>query len=403
MRRLLAEVNDRSEQSQMRELRTAFVQPIVDPVREAWFRQLVKVPGIALRVFALREQLSHRPGWKSRQDAGFDVEYVRTLLLTRYRRFVGSAERTMGVRLVPLDLLWRLWRFRPDVIVVTNATELMQALLVRWVSGAKIVLSAEDTKLSASRIGPVRGWFKRVLLKRADMYCAHSSAARELLLTYGVPVAKIISTPWAVDNEQFSRWAAETNAAEQRRKLDVDGVVFVTVGSLIPRKGIDQLLAAFRMVPADLRAQGSVLIVGDGPERQRLTELAQAQGLTNVRFVGHLPPREVAACLAAGDIFVLPTLEDVWGLVISEAMAAGLPILCSKYAGGAQDLVRDGVNGRVFDPLNHVQLSASLRDVLEHPEQLREMGRRSREIIAGFTIDGSISSLAEALRASVER
>jgi glycosyltransferase involved in cell wall biosynthesis len=289
------------------------------------------------------------------------------------------------------------------VIVVTNATELMQALLVRWVSGAKIVLSAEDTKLPVSRIGPVRRCFKRILLKRADMYCAHSSAARELLLTYGVPVGKIISTPWAVDNEQFARWAAETNAAEQRRKLDVDGVVFVTVGSLIPRKGIDQLLLAFHMIPAELRAKGSILIVGDGPERHRLTELAKAQGLTNVRFVGHLSPREVAACLAAGDIFVLPTLEDVWGLVIGEAMAAGLPILCSKYAGGGQDLVREGVNGRVFDPLNHAQLSASLRDVLEHPEQLREMGKRSREIIAGFTIDGSISSLAEGLRASVER
>jgi glycosyltransferase involved in cell wall biosynthesis len=152
-----------------------------------------------------------------------------------------------------------------------------------------------------------------------------------------------------------------------------------------------------------MRAQGSVLIVGDGPERQRLTELAKAQGLANVRFVGHLPAREVAACLAAGDVFVLPTLEDVWGLVIGEAMAAGLPILCSKYAGGAQDLVREGVNGHVFDPLNHAQLSASLRDVLEHPEQLKEMGKHSREIIAGFTIDRSISSLAQALRASVER
>jgi glycosyltransferase involved in cell wall biosynthesis len=387
----------------MKELRTAFIQPIVDPVREAWFRQLAKVPGIAFRVFALRDRFSHRPGWKSRRDAGFDVEYVRSFLLTRYRRFVGTAERTIGVRVVPLDLLWRLWRFRPDVVVVTNATELMQALVIRWVSGAKIVLSAEDTKLSFSRIGAARRYFKRVLLSRADMYCAHSSAAIELLLTHGVPAAKIISTPWAVDNEQFSKWAAETNAAEQRRKLDVDGVVFVTVGSLIPRKGIDQLLAALRIIPPELRAKGSVLIVGDGPERQRLTHFAQANGLAKVRFVGHLPPKDVAACFAAGDIFVLPTLEDVWGFVISEAMATGLPILCSKYAGGAQDLVRDGVNGRVFDPLDHVQFSALLCDVLERPEQLREMGKRSREIIAGFTIDGSISSLAEALRASVER
>jgi glycosyltransferase involved in cell wall biosynthesis len=384
-------------------LRTAFVQPIVDPVREAWFRRLAENPSIHFRVFALRRQLSHRPGWESRQDSGFDVEIVRSLRITRYRQFKGSEQRNLTVRLVPIDLLWRLWRFRPDVIVMTNATELIQAMLIRRLTGAKIVLSAEETKLSFSRIDPIRRWFKKLAWNRADFYCAHSSAAEDLLLTLGIPVARITSTPWAVDNTKFASWAAETNPAEARRSLNVGGLVFVTVASLIPRKGIDQLLAAWKRIPAELRSKGSLLLVGDGTERRRLAEFVRSHGLTEVRFVGHVPPREVAACLAAADVFVLPTLEDIWGFVVSEAMAVGLPILCSRYAGSAQDLVRDGVNGFVFDPLEHAELAALLSGLLERPETVLGMGRRSREFIAEFTIDRSIASLVRALYASVGR
>jgi glycosyltransferase involved in cell wall biosynthesis len=380
----------------MEKLRAAFIQPIVDPVREAWFRQLAEDSRVHFRVFALSARLSHRPGWESRRDAGFEVEIARSLRIARYLRFGDSGGRTLSVRLVPLDLLGRLWRFRPHVIVVTNATEMLQAAVVRWVTGARIVLSAEDTNLSLSRIGSIRRWLKTFLLIRANMYCAHSNAARDLLLTLSIPTEKIASTPWAVDNERIAKWAAETDAPQVKRKLKVDGLIFVTVAALIPRKGIDQLLKAWSTLPSERREQASLLVVGDGPERQRLVHFAQAHGLAEVRFVGHLPPSEVAACLAAADIFVLSTLEDVWGFVVNEAMATGLPILCSKYAGSAQ-LVRDGENGFVFDPLDPSRLSKLLCRLLEHPENLAGMGQRSREIIADLTIIRSTASLVEAL------
>lgn len=383
------------------ELRIAFVQPIVDPVREAWFRYLARDPEIHFRVFALRRRLSHRPGWESRQDTGYDVELVRSLAVTQSRQLVSSVERNMGLRLIPLDLIWRLWRYRPNAIVVTNATELLQAIVVRWVCGASVALSAEDTRLSFSRIGRATGRLKAFLLRRADILLAHSSEARNLLLDLRIPAARIARTPWAVDNEKFATLAAQANIAEIRRKFGLQGIVFVVVAAFTVRKGIEQLLSAWALVPAELRAKASVLLVGDGPERQRLTELAHAKGLTEVRFAGHLPHQEVAACYAASDVFVLPTLEDVWGLVVNEAMAAGLPVLCSRYAGSAEDLVREGANGHVFDPLDPMTFSSLLCKLTEHPDGLAEMGRRSREIIADFTIARSVAALLHALRGSL--
>src|SRR5438445_5709199 len=110
----------------MKELRIAFVQPIVDPVREAWFRYMAGDPGNHFRVFALRRRLDHRPGWESRQDAGFEVEFVRSLAITQSRPLQGSGRRKMVMRLIPLGLIWRLWRYRPSVIMVTSATDLLQ-------------------------------------------------------------------------------------------------------------------------------------------------------------------------------------------------------------------------------------------------------------------------------------
>lgn len=378
-------------------LRVAFVQPIIDPVRDAWFRQLAADARVQLRVFALSRQLAHRPGWESRSDAGYPVEFVLSVRIARPLLLPWRRRAPLTMRIVPLDLVWRVCRYRPHAIVVTNATQLVQACIVRALCGARVVLSAEDTSVSMSRLGKTRRLLKVGSLRRADAYCAHSDAARDLLLGLGVPAERVVPTPWAVDNEKFAAWAAASDVTGTRRRFQLDDrIVFVTVASLIPRKGIDHLLSSWGMVPKSLRDRASLLIVGEGPERERLVRMAEASAVDNVRFLGHLPAREVADCLAAADVFVLPTLEDVWGLVVNEAMATGLPVLCSKYA-GSSELVHDSEDGFVFDPFDHATLCRLLIRMIEDRGALADMGRRSRQIISGVTIRASARALMEAL------
>ena len=120
-------------------------------------------------------------------------------------------------------------------------------------------------------------------------------------------------------------------------------------------------------------------MLGDGPDRAELEHRAGAAGLTNVRFLGHLQRDELPAIYQAADVLVLPTLEDCWALVVSEAMASGLPVISSKYA-GSSDLVVEGENGWITDPLDPADLTGKLRQAWEardHQPQLAEAARRA--------------------------
>lgn len=109
--------------------------------------------------------------------------------------------------------------------------------------------------------------------------------------------------------------------------------------------------------------------------------------IQGVRFLGAVDYNEIAQYYAASDVFIMPTLEDNWSLVVPEAMACGLPVLCSKYNGCYPELIEEGKNGWVFDPFDPEEIAAHLkRCVLDKSRSgLADMGERSKEIVAGHS------------------
>lgn len=144
-----------------------------------------------------------------------------------------------------------------------------------------------------------------------------------------------------------------------------------------------------------------LVIVGDGPERGRLMNQTSAAGLKSVYFEGSVDYDHMAGYYAASDAFVMPTLEDNWSLVVPEAMACGLPILCSKYNGCWPELVQER-NGWVFDPLDPQDTLRGLKACIERGPELPGMGRESRAIIAGHTPRHAARSIYEACRIAKE-
>jgi glycosyltransferase involved in cell wall biosynthesis len=137
--------------------------------------------------------------------------------------------------------------------------------------------------------------------------------------------------------------------------------VLLYVGQFIPRKGVHFLIEA----AARLQAQGlefSLLLVGDGPERQALQAKTQALQLRNVHFQVSQPPDRMPGIYRSGDVLVFPTLLDNWGLVVNEALWSGLPALVSRYAGCARELVP--LNS-TFDPLDADDFTCKLRQAVE--------------------------------------
>jgi glycosyltransferase involved in cell wall biosynthesis len=147
----------------------------------------------------------------------------------------------------------------------------------------------------------------------------------------------------------------QTHTTRLRRTSDQPR--FLCVGQLIGRKGIDALLRGLgALLDEGLRC--SLTLLGSGPEREHLQRLAATLGLEDVHFVGEQRPESVGGSYAEADCVIFPTMEDVWGLVVNEAILAGVPVLCSIYAGCVDELVPSDYR---FDPRDPESVKQALR------------------------------------------
>jgi rhamnosyl/mannosyltransferase len=176
--------------------------------------------------------------------------------------------------------------------------------------------------------------------------------------------------------------------------------VVLFVGRLRAYKGLPHLLEALVHVDANLA------LVGDGPERRRLQRLTRRLGLSDrVHFTGHLPDAALPAAYQAADLFVLPSHlpSEAFGLVMVEAMASGLPVVCTELGTGTSVVVRHGQTGLVVPPADPAALADALRHLLADDALRRRLGRaglqRARdEFAADVYVQRTLDAYADVLR-----
>lgn len=171
----------------------------------------------------------------------------------------------------------------------------------------------------------------------------------------------------------------------------------------IPRKNLDGLLHAYRIYRQHEDAPRRLVLLGDGPERPRLEATIRTYRIGGVTLAGFRQIDELPAYYGLASVFVHPPRVEQWGLVVNEAMAAGLPVLVSARAGCADDLVRDGDNGFRFDPEQPEELARLLRRVVATDTDRTAMGRRSQEIIAAWSLERFAEELWRAVQKGRER
>jgi len=216
---------------------------------------------------------------------------------------------------------------------------------------------------------------KRLLLRTIDGFVVPGTAAHDYLRSLGVPATRITTAPNAVDPAIFS----------VRPRTRTDGPVrVIAVARLSPEKGIDVLVEAAAGLPVE------VVIAGTGPEERRLRTL----GGSNVTFLGNVERDALPALYAGADIAVVPSRSDTWGMALNEAALAGLPLVSTTAAGGAHDLVEEGMNGFLVPPGDVDALRASTLRLAEDEGLRRRAGVRSLEIASRFTPDAWADAVA---------
>ena len=197
-----------------------------------------------------------------------------------------------------------------------------------------------------------------------------------------------------VDNETIRLGAAAQRAMLEEYAQPQDPY-FLFVGRLAKEKNVHTLLTSW-IAYRRLGGTWPLVLAGDGPCRSALEATAAASGLgEHVRFTGLKSMRELIPIYAAAGCFVLPSTREPWGLVVNEAMAAGLPVLVSRHCGCREDLVAEGENGFSFEPVDGGALTGLLQSFAEMaPEARRAMGERSEEMIAVYSPRGFGRSVA---------
>jgi glycosyltransferase involved in cell wall biosynthesis len=192
--------------------------------------------------------------------------------------------------------------------------------------------------------------------------------------------------PYDVDDSGIRAITEEqVNEARQRFDLANGRRRFVFCGRFVQVKRVDLLVDAFIAI-ADKRPDWDLLLIGDGPLKDRIRERVPAWLAHRIVWTGFVGDRTIIFSLYhAGHVFVLPSEYEPWGAVIAEACAAGLAIVSSDVAGAALELVRDGTNGRLFRSGDVESLTAMLLHTSDD-DTARRMGAASHSVLAEWRV-----------------
>ncbi|MEM0963920.1 MAG: glycosyltransferase, partial [Bacteroidota bacterium] len=288
-------------------------------------------------------------------------------------------------------------RLAPDAIAVPSySTSDSRAALAWCRRHRRTAVMMFDSRRGDADRARWRESVKRAIVRQFDAALVAGTPQRAYATDLGIPPSHVFQPVDVVDNARFARLADESR--RQRAAHDVRR--FLCVARLTEVKGVDVLLGAYARYRTTTEVPWDLEIVGDGPERAAL----EAQAGEGVAFTGFARGDVLGRAYGRADALVLPSHKDTWGLVVNEAMAAGLPVVVSTGAGCATDLVDHGTNGLAVPAGDERQLADALCRVASLSDAERAAwGTRSHEIISAFGLDAFCTGLWDAIQAGRQR
>lgn len=251
--------------------------------------------------------------------------------------------------------LFDLLRTQPDAIITNEmGFRTILSLIYGYIFRKPVWIWWGGTLHTERHLSLIKKVLRKLIVRWSHHWISYGQSSTDYLLNLGVPDNQILQLQNSIDEKKFT----------QRCPLLLDfspKPVFLFIGQLLRRKGIAHLLDIAKI----LQQEGhrfSLIIVGDGPEKETLQKQAQLLSLENIEFYPSQAPDKIPCFYQSADYFVFPTLEDVWGLVVNESLWSNLPVLSSKYAGCAIELLPVE---NIFDPLNPEEFCNSFRAAIQ--------------------------------------
>ena len=361
------------------------------PYRIPLFNELNRLignNGFEFRVAFATKGYEHRRWEVDLDECKFD--YV--ILDSRSFRLNGSAERTVFT----YDGIGKAIRsFSPSVLIVPGfSVASARVCLASRLWHIPYLIWSGTIQRFGTKTPTWRTWQRTLVAHGASGAVAYGSKARSYLIDLGLLPEKVFLGINTVDTEYY-----RLGCLVRRKHLGLSyprSLLFV--GHLTPGKRIDLLLLALAYL-AKKRTDFVLRIVGSGPEEARLRAMVSSLGISEfVTFEGFHQKSEVLDYLAHASCFLFPSEYDIWGLVLNEAMAAGVPCVASIHAGATADLISDGETGFAVDFLDSKKVSALVEWVLDNPNEARRIGETASSFVSEHaTIQQSAAGFMRAI------
>jgi glycosyltransferase involved in cell wall biosynthesis len=302
----------------------------------------------------------------------WDVEnraYIK--FLASFHFYINSRDMPLHIS-VPFNLFYKLIKANPDALIITgyDAIQYWEALLYATLFSKKKIMWSGSTLLSSRSKNNFVNKIKKFFINAFDSYYTYGTKASEYLESFGVSRQSIVTGINTVETTFYKDMTPNTTKNSNE-------ISFLFVGQLVERKGLKNTIQAFSKLQ---EKKWTLTIVGSGPDEKELKQLTKTLNLEEkIIFVGYKQKNEVIKYYAKADVFLMPSYLEVWGLVLNEALASGLFCLSSKYAGSTFDLIENGKNGFMIDPLN-------INDIVENLNRTFELTLDKSFIKNSFTV-----------------
>ena len=350
-------------------MKILFLTNLPSPYRVRFFNELARYCDLTV-IYEMTRSRERDEKWVEQARDSYRVLFLRGIVTGADSAFSPGILRYLG-------------KNRFDRIIICGVSTPTQILAISWCRLLGIPYCLEGDGAFPGLGKGFREGVKTFLMENASLCFSTCRMLDAYYRAYGVAPERIVRYPFtSVDeSEVLPEPVSPAEKAALRRDLGMTETrIVLAVGQFIHRKGFDTLLEAARQ----LDDHTGIYLVGGEPTREYL-QLRQNWNLDRVHFVGFLTRQELARYYRAADVFVLPTREDIWGLVVNEAMAYGLPVVTTTRCNAGLELIRSGENGFLVEPEDPAALAQALEAVFASEGEA--MPRSALETIRGYTIE----------------
>lgn len=337
------------------------------------------------------------PGYSPGYENSFHLKIVGKFKVLRNRKKIAKSQYGSGYTALSPKVILPLLRYKPDLVFTSSfGLWTLLALLFKPIGRWQVIIAYEGSSPGVDFLNsPIRLEIRKLMVKVADFYISNSQGGKNYLInSLKANPEKVFAHPYEVPS---SKSLIQHQSTVEIKEKD-NKPVFLFVGRIIPRKGLQLLLEACILLKQQGFNNYSLWIVGDGEQRSQLEAFCEQNQLQdNIRWQGKVDYHEINSYFQAADVFILPTLEDTWGVVTLEVMLFGKAVLCSAGA-GSSELIVNGKNGYIFEPDRPQELATLMQKFIVEPELARTVGEQSRQIIEAYTPEKAAEFLVTTIK-----